>query len=79
MRVSFPNRFLRLLFSVGIVAAVVKVCVFAPHVGGNHRDAGAPPGRADHRQRVGTLGIDSGGGAAALLLDYFFCHHQGGV
>jgi two-component system, OmpR family, sensor histidine kinase KdpD len=72
MRVSFPNRLLRLLFSVGIVAVVVKVCVFAPHVDVTTVMLVLLLAVLIIASRWGLWESIAAAGAAALLLDYFF-------
>ena len=72
MRVSLPDRLLRLLFSVGIVAAVVKVCVFAPHVDVTTVMLVLLLAVLIIASRWGLWESIAAAGAAALLLDYFF-------
>jgi two-component system, OmpR family, sensor histidine kinase KdpD len=72
VRVSFSDRFLRLLFSVGIVAAVVTVCVFAPHVDVTTVMLVLLLAVLIIASRWGLWESMAAAGAAALLLDYFF-------
>jgi two-component system sensor histidine kinase KdpD len=72
VRVSFSERLLRLLFSVGIVAAVVTVCVFAPHVDVTSVMLVLLLAVLIIASRWGLWESVAAAGAGGLLLDYFF-------
>jgi two-component system, OmpR family, sensor histidine kinase KdpD len=72
LRVSFSHRVLRLLLSVGIVAVIVTVCVFAPHVDVTTVMLVLLLAVLILASRWGLWESVAAAGAGALLLDYFF-------
>jgi two-component system, OmpR family, sensor histidine kinase KdpD len=72
LRVTFPHRVLRLLLSIGIVAVIVTVCVFAPHVDVTTVMLVLLLAVLILASRWGLWESVAAAGAGALLLDYFF-------
>lgn len=72
VRVSLPNRLLRLLLSVGVVSAIVAVCVFAPHVDATTVMLVLLLAVLVIASQWGLWESVAAAGTGALLLDYFF-------
>jgi two-component system sensor histidine kinase KdpD len=72
MRVSIPLRFLRLSLSIGLVVAIVTVCVFLPHVDATAVMLVLLLAVLVIASRWGLWEGIAAAGAGALLLDYFF-------
>jgi len=72
MRVSIPLRFLRLSLSIGLVVAIVTICVFLPHVDATAVMLVLLLAVLIVASRWGLWEGMAAAGAGALLLDYFF-------
>jgi two-component system, OmpR family, sensor histidine kinase KdpD len=77
VHVSFPRRLLRLLLSVAVVAAIVVVCVFAPHVDVTTVMLVLLLAVLIIASRWGLWESVTAAAMCALLLDYFFLPPHG--